>query len=430
MPHSVSVARSDFFAHVFAWSAVLASMTGCGLGLDFDPPSDAGAGGMDAASSDASAPCTSDGECDDGDFCNGEERCGAAGVCRRGSPPTCDDGIACTTDRCDAGNNACAHDPQSALCDSSSECGVNRCDADLGCVLDDDDGLCDDGVACTTDVCLGGGCAHAPDDSSCPSGQFCAEETGCVGDIACSNDSDCPARVCRVGSCVSSFCSYDPLVEDFRCGAAAPCAPSYCTSEGACVVEASIPCAPSSPCERTSCTRGDFGRSVVCERQARDGLACPGGPCGPGLCIGTFCEVSNACASADPCQTPMCTASGCSTVPVDCGPGASCGSDGACRCDPGRVDCLPTAGCECAAGDASIGVVDASVGCVLGFEDCNGDGMCECNRSRSYCDPGSGACLDYLACPTCAAGQRCCPCSGSCFATLCLACCMFCPPPM
>ncbi len=45
--------------------------------------------------------CLTAGDCDDGDFCNGAEIC-VAGQCQGATPPTCDDGVACTLDSCDS----------------------------------------------------------------------------------------------------------------------------------------------------------------------------------------------------------------------------------------------------------------------------------------------------------------------------------------
>ena len=54
----------------------------------------------DGGTSDApTIRCTDDATCDDGAFCNGAERC-VEGVCARGEAVTCDDGVACTFDRC------------------------------------------------------------------------------------------------------------------------------------------------------------------------------------------------------------------------------------------------------------------------------------------------------------------------------------------
>lgn len=55
--------------------------------------------------------CFSDDECQDGVFCNGEERCDlATGECLPGSLSSCDDGDPCTVDRCDAALDACVNE--------------------------------------------------------------------------------------------------------------------------------------------------------------------------------------------------------------------------------------------------------------------------------------------------------------------------------
>ena len=53
--------------------------------------------------------CTSDGDCNDGLYCNGEERCGSNRKCQRAIPINCDDRVACTTDRCREDERACQH---------------------------------------------------------------------------------------------------------------------------------------------------------------------------------------------------------------------------------------------------------------------------------------------------------------------------------
>jgi hypothetical protein len=53
------------------------------------------------------ATCESQGDCDDGVFCNGVESCGD-GSCRPGTPPSCDDGEVCTEDLC---RDSCEHVP-------------------------------------------------------------------------------------------------------------------------------------------------------------------------------------------------------------------------------------------------------------------------------------------------------------------------------
>lgn len=128
---------------------------------------------------DPQPTCTSDAECDDDFFCNGPESCQSA-VCVAGTPPCdalcddesdtcygcvdgseCDDGNIYTTDRC--ANSACSNDPV----------------------------VCDDGVACTNDVCDGatGQCAFL---DVCSAGMECDTGSGaCVAAPACETDDDC-----------------------------------------------------------------------------------------------------------------------------------------------------------------------------------------------------------------------------------------------
>ena len=144
--------------------------------------------------------CTHDGDCDDGNLCNGAERC-FSGVC--GSAPAalrCDDDNPCTTDKCMAATG-CQHEavPDETTCDDADVCspasacrggicvGVGviqcpppdvchlqgACDPALGtCVkspLAPDGTACDDGNVCTTgDACRSGACGgHVCDDDPC-----------------------------------------------------------------------------------------------------------------------------------------------------------------------------------------------------------------------------------------------------------------------
>ena len=65
--------------------------------------------------------CTSDSECDDGVFCNGAEVC-TAGRCRAGTPVSCDDGLACTLDVCNEDTQTCQDPPK--ICGAPGESGV------------------------------------------------------------------------------------------------------------------------------------------------------------------------------------------------------------------------------------------------------------------------------------------------------------------
>ncbi|MGD2110002.1 MAG: dockerin type I domain-containing protein [Phycisphaerae bacterium] len=89
-------------------------------------------------------------DCADLVFCNGVEHC-VSGVCEPGTPPSCDDGVACTLDSCDVVTDACRFDPQDTVCDDGAYCnGVEACDVDLGCVAGDEP--CGPGLICDEDA--------------------------------------------------------------------------------------------------------------------------------------------------------------------------------------------------------------------------------------------------------------------------------------
>jgi streptogramin lyase len=94
-----------------------------------------------------------DAMCSDGRFCNGEEVCTPFRGCLLRSVPSCDDGVACTLDQCNELGRRCEHFAENRLCDNRLFCdGAETCDLALGCQR----GMapnCDDGNACTVDRC-------------------------------------------------------------------------------------------------------------------------------------------------------------------------------------------------------------------------------------------------------------------------------------
>jgi hypothetical protein len=148
----------------------------------------------------------SDAFCDDGAFCNGAETCNALSGCQAGTPPTLDDGVACTDDSCDEINNLVLHAPSDAFCDDGTFCnGAETCNALSGCQAGTAVN-CNDGVSCTLDSCNESidSCAHAPSDAACSDGAFCnGVETcnalsGCqAGTLVNCDDAD----VCTTDSC-------------------------------------------------------------------------------------------------------------------------------------------------------------------------------------------------------------------------------------
>jgi hypothetical protein len=93
--------------------------------------------------------------------------------CQPGTPPTCDDGIACTADVCNETTDSCVFSPQNTACDDGQWCnGAETCDINAGCKPGTAPS-CDDLITCTTDVCNDSTdtCDHL--DDICPTGSHC-----------------------------------------------------------------------------------------------------------------------------------------------------------------------------------------------------------------------------------------------------------------
>jgi hypothetical protein len=123
--------------------------------------------------------CLLNKDCDDGSFCNGEEKCVSL-RCRPGSKPCLDDGLFCNgvESGCDEEDDVCLHsgDPcaaQGLKCDEENE----RC---LGCLtdIDCDNGLsCDGEETCVDTVCQKGEPVVCEDDGLFCSGDEVCDET-------------------------------------------------------------------------------------------------------------------------------------------------------------------------------------------------------------------------------------------------------------
>ncbi len=195
-------------------------------------------------------PCTSAAECNDGLACNGVERC-ELGECVAGAPPTCDDGIACTRDRCVEGVSAsCEYLRDDTLCPSGQSCGASGCmttcgespcrlvapqcgcGAGQGCYLNGTTRMCSpagtaaEGASCTTVASCAPGLAclniarTTPAVSQCM--RFCASDAGCAGPGSlCVYTIDDGAGGAVPGALVCSR-SCDPITSA-GCTAAASC---------------------------------------------------------------------------------------------------------------------------------------------------------------------------------------------------------------
>ena len=158
--------------------------------------------------------------CDNGNPCDGPETCNPASGCERGTPVDCDDAVPCTVDSCDPTSGRCSHAADDARCNDDVFCtGVERCDPTAGC-LPGTPPSCSDGIGCTTDRCdpTRDACISTPDNTRCDDGQLCngietcSAAAGCIAGsppscddgLACTTDTCNPAGNGGRGACVST----------------------------------------------------------------------------------------------------------------------------------------------------------------------------------------------------------------------------------
>jgi len=132
--------------------------------------------------------------CDDGDVCTQTDKC-VAGKCSGSNEVGCDDGESCTEDLCHPAKG-CIHMPLAGPCEDGNactlgdecddgacapgvvnscndgvSCTLDTCEAETGCIHFPDHGKCDDSKPCTTDSCdLQAGCVHVPQAPCCGNG--------------------------------------------------------------------------------------------------------------------------------------------------------------------------------------------------------------------------------------------------------------------
>jgi len=377
----------------------------CADGADNDCDGNADCDDPDCVGEPGCPECFVDADCDDGQRCNGLETCDPVdGVCVAGTPPSCDDGFACTTDSCDpaanGGAGACVNTPNDADCDNGQYCdGAETCAPSVpgagpdGCVAGTPPS-CDDGFACTTDSCDpaanggAGACVNTPNDAYCDNGQFCDGAEMCVPSNPAADPSGCMAGFdpCPNTNCdeINDVCTDCLLDEDCHDGQLCNGLETCDTVNGTCV--------PGTP---PSCDDG-FG----CTTDSCDPFANGGG----GACLNTpsdsFCDNGQFCDGAESCvpTNPSAGPDGCvgGTDPT-CGDGFACTTDscdpqanggaGACLNAPNDAFCDNGQFCDgvetCAPTDPAAG----PDGCVAGTPpSCDDGNVC----TADFCDPVLG----------------------------------------
>lgn len=170
--------------------------------------------------------CSTDAECEDGQFCNGPESC-VSGACQSGGNP-CTGGTTCneTSDTCEI--PVCDSD---GVCEAGEDC--NNCPADCGSMqggppsgrycCDGDlpgcgDSRCNEGGF----TCDGGGTCTS--DPECDDGQFCNGAETCSAGSCQAGGDPCPGQGCDEAADVCTSCG----VNKDPCGSDADCCSGKC----------------------------------------------------------------------------------------------------------------------------------------------------------------------------------------------------------
>ena len=239
--------------------------------------------------------CSTDPECDDGLFCNGAETCNA-GSCQAGTPPNCNDGVACTTDSCNESTDTCDHAPNNGACNDGLFCnGSETCHVTLGCQAGTPPN-CNDGVACTDDSCNEStdSCNNVPNNANCDDGLFCNGAESCSATLGCQTGSDpCPGLACNE---TTDACVCD---DNGDCDDGLFCNGTEICSGGSCQSGSAPNCDDGVACTTDSCNEGTDSCDHIANNAAcDDGLFCNGAE---------TCHVTLGCqAGTDPCAGNPC----------------------------------------------------------------------------------------------------------------------------
>ncbi|MCH7596551.1 MAG: RHS repeat-associated core domain-containing protein, partial [Planctomycetes bacterium] len=294
----------------------------------------------------------------------------------------CDDGNACTDDVCDVDLAICASTPID--CPDGETCVDGVCVAT--CQADAD---CDDSLLCTNDACTYGACDNAP--VTCEAGVCNPDDGQCIG---CFEDANCDDGDACTGAetCVDNACvDGTPVV----------CADGeVCNADGACVAT----CTDDAGCDDGDACNGDetcvdgacaSGTLLDCD----DGIDCTDDACANDVCSNTDnCTAGTCNTDTGECDIMACTSG------TECDDGNDCTDD---SCEGGAcVNANNTDACDdtdaCTTGDACADGVCAGTATDCGTQTCDPvTGNCVDCSDDADCDDGIECTVDICNAGTC-----------------------------
>lgn len=397
----------------------------------------------------------SDGICDDGIFCDGENHCNPnTGACFEDPPINCSSPLFCsnffhdcveceTNAQCAAPRPYCNSVGVCVECESNSQCqdgsfcsGTETCDTGSGQCLDAPNVNCPKtcfrgptpGATCTTDANCGAGgncvgfcselrlqCVQCHDSTDCDNGVFCDGAESCSNDVCVVN----PPPVCK--RCVGGSSAGVGCLTNADCSGTVP---------GTCTGVASL-------CDETN------NRCNVClnDAQCVDSLSCTLDQCthyvgGLNLCNNIqddgICDDGLACNGLERCNAGL---NGCLPgTPLNCvkscfrgfNAGAACSIDSQCgnSCsggpNPGQT-CTSDGNC----GKACLGGANAGASCTASSQ-CESEfcaqGLCIPGKCVGLCSEAFGGCVNCEVNATCSDNLFCdgtesCSVNGTCLAS-------------
>ncbi|MGH9870528.1 MAG: LamG-like jellyroll fold domain-containing protein [Candidatus Polarisedimenticolia bacterium] len=240
---------------------------------------------------------------------------------------------------------------------------------------------CDDGIACTADLCQNGQCNHAPNHWKCPD-----DGLYCNGDEVCSTSYGC---VHTGVPCIPGYVCAESTDQCFQCDSNDDCndnnscTNNVCssTSGGWCTYPAKV-CSDSNACTADTCSTSNPSGCTYTPISCDDASVCTTDSCNAATgCSHTSvsCNDNNAC-TVDSCDA----ATGCTHTPLTCHDNDACTTD----------TCNPASGCVYSALTCNDGLYcngtescNPSVGCVAGANAC----------PSQLCDEAADACFDCAA---------------------------------